>query len=108
MGILDGLLAQVTGNMDIVNLAAKVGLSPEQVSQGLAALSNAHPEPGDTVETAATTTGLPTDKLQEMVGHIGGEGSLGRFAEMLGAGGASDGIGGMLGGIANMLGGQKS
>jgi hypothetical protein len=35
------------------------------------------------VTTAAEQTGLPTDKLQEIVGHIGGEGALGRFASLL-------------------------
>ena len=31
MGILDGILGQITGNADVANLAAKVGLSPEHV-----------------------------------------------------------------------------
>ena len=33
--------------------------------------------------TAAEQTGLPQDKLSEIVGHIGGEGALGRFASLL-------------------------
>ena len=33
--------------------------------------------------TAAKHTGLPHDKLSEIVGHIGGEGALGRFASLL-------------------------
>ena len=36
--------------------------------------------------TAAEQTGLPQDKLSEIVGHIGGEGALGRFASLLHAG----------------------
>lgn len=97
MGLLDGLLGQVAGGIDIQSLAAKVGLSPEQVEQAVQALGIAHAAPTDTAETAAAETGLPTDKLQEIIGHIGGEGSLGQFAQLLNGEG---GIGGALGGLA--------
>lgn len=96
MGLLDGLLGQVAANVDIQNLAAKVGLTPDQIEQAVTALGQAHPEPGDTVATAAQNTGLPTDKLQEIVGHIGGEGALGQFASLLNGQGGG-GIGGVLG-----------
>lgn len=104
MGLLDGLLGQVAGNVDVQNLAAKVGLSPEQVESAVAALGQAHPEPGDTVATAADKTGLPTDKLQEIVGHIGGEGALGQFANLLNGAGGEGGIGGMIGKLGGMFG----
>ncbi len=101
MGMLDGLLGQLAGNVDIANLAAKVGLTPEQVESAVSALGAAHPVPGDTAATAAASTGLPVDILQQIIGHIGGEGALGRFADMLGAQGSADGgIEGMLGGLA--------
>jgi len=83
MSLFDGILNQVSGTATVQNLAAKVGLSPEQVEQAVAALGQAHTAPGDTVTTAAEQTGLPTGKLQEIVGHIGGEGALGRFASLL-------------------------
>jgi len=83
MSLFDGILNQVSGTATVQNLAAKVGLSPEQIEQAVAALGQAHTAPGDTVTTAAEQTGLPTDKLQEIVGHIGGEGALGRFASLL-------------------------
>jgi len=98
MSLLDGILGQLSNNPTVDNLAAKVGLSPEQVEQAVAALGQAHPQPGDTAATAAEQTGLPIDKLQEIIGHIGGEGSLGQFAELL----QQDG-GGMLGGLKNFL-----
>ncbi len=107
MGLLDGLLGQVAGNVDIAGLAQKVGLSPEQAEQAVAALAQAHPQPGDTVEAASAQTGLPTEALQQIVAHIGGEGSLGRFAEMLGAQGGAGGILGSLGGMAAGLFGKK-
>ena len=96
MSLFDGILKQVSGNATVENLAAKVGMSPEQIEQAVAALGQAHSAPGDTVTTAADQTGLPTDKLQEIVGHIGGEGALGRFASLL----QEDGV---LGGLKNIL-----
>ena len=99
MGLLDGLLAQVTENVDVKNLAAKVGLTPEQVESAVQALGQAHPQPGDTVATAAENTGLPADVLQQIVGHIGGEGSLGQFASLL------EQNGGMLGQLGSMASG---
>lgn len=104
MGMLDGLLGQVSGNVDIANLAEKVGLSPDQVEQAVTALGQAHAAPGDTVDTAAQSTGLPTDALQQIVGHIGGEGALGRFAGLLGEQGGEGGLGGIMGGLSGMFG----
>ena len=97
MSLLDGILTQVSDNATVQNLAAKVGLSPEQVEQAVAALGQAHASEGDTVTTAAQATGLPQDKLNEIVGHIGGEGALGRFASLM----KEDG--GVLGSIKSFL-----
>ena len=101
MGLLDGLLSQINSNMDVQNMAAKVGISPEQAEQAITALAQAHPQPGDTVDTAAAQTGLSSDILQQVVGHIGGEGSLGQFASLLGEAQSS----GMLGKLEGMAGG---
>ena len=83
MGILDGILGQLGENSDVANLAAKVGLSPEHVEMAVKALAKFHPMEVDTAEGAAAETGIPTDKLQEIIGHIGGEGALGRYASLL-------------------------
>jgi len=98
MSLLDGILGQLSGNATIDNLAAKVGLTPEQVEQAVAALGQAHNAPGDTVSTAADRTGLPQDKLSEIVGHIGGEGALGQFASLLEQNG-----GGIMGSVGKFL-----
>lgn len=98
MGLFDGLLSQVSEHVDIKNMAEKVGLSPEQAEQAVAALAHAHPQPGDTVSQAAQTTGLSADTLQQVVSHIGGEGALGQFSELLGKqGGIMGQLGGMFG-----------
>jgi hypothetical protein len=101
MGILDGLLGQIASNVDVAGLAAKVGITPDQAESAIAALGQAHSAPGDTVETAADATGLPAGTLQEIVGHIGGEGALGRFASLLAD--QSGGAAGILGKVGGML-----
>jgi len=98
MSLLDGILGQLSGNPTIDNLAAKVGLTPEQVEQAVHALAQAHTAPGDTVNTAADQTGLPQDKLSQIVGHIGGEGALGQFANLLEQNG-----GGIMGSFGKIL-----
>lgn len=112
MSILDGILGQVTQNLDIKNLAAKVGLSPEQVESAVGALAKARTQPGDTAQDAASATGLPLGKVQEIIGHIGGEGALANFASLLqGQGGGilgaldKDGDGNPLDDMGNMISG---
>jgi len=97
MSLLDSILGQVSDNATIQNLAAKVGLSPEEVEQAVAALGQAHVQEGDTIQAASDATGLPSDKLNEIVQHIGGEGSLGRFASLL------EGEGGFSGALSKFL-----
>ena len=100
MSILNGILGQVSEDATVQNLAAKVGLSPEQAEQAIAALAHAHTQDGDTVQTASQNTGIPSDTLSQIVEHLGGEGSLGQFASLLEAqGGASS----LLGGLKNFL-----
>lgn len=98
MGIFDGLLGQLGGVSDVANLAKKIGLDPDQVEGAIGALAKAHPEPGDTAQTAAASTGLPLDKINDIIGHIGGEGSLGQFAELV-----QGKRTGALGGLTSML-----
>jgi hypothetical protein len=83
MGMLDGLLGQIGGADQIAQLASTVGLSEDQVKMGMSALGKAHPEPGDTVQSAADASGLPTDKLQGLLGAIGGESTLNKYASFL-------------------------
>ena len=83
MGLLDGILGQIGGSDQVAGLASKLGLSAEQVQSAMAALGKAHAEPGDTVEAASASTGLPTDKLNELVAGMGGEGALGKISGLI-------------------------
>ena len=87
MSIFDSILGQLGGAggvpVDVANMATKLGISPETAEQAVSALAVAHPQEGDTVETAAAATGIDPAILQQIVGHIGGEGSLGQFASMI-------------------------
>ena len=94
MSMLDTILGQVAGH-DLGGLAGKVGLTPDQLQMALSALHQAQPEPGDTAGVAAERTGLPVGVLQQVLGHIGGEGALGQLAGALGGGGGGGGLGGL-------------
>lgn len=98
MSLLDGILGKVADNVDIKNLAEKVGLDPSQVEGAVASLAKAHTEDGDTVTLAADKTGIDAGKLTQIVEQIGGEGSLARFNEILAA---DDGLIGKIKGFAD-------
>ena len=102
MSIFDSILGEATGNnASVQGLAAKVGLPPEQVEQAMAALGQAHDQEGDTVQTASESSGIPADKLSQIVQHLGGEEALGRFSALLPSG-AGDGSS-VLGGLKSFL-----
>lgn len=96
MGILDGILGQVSEHADVANLAAKLGIDPAVAEKAITALGVAHQEPGDTIAGAAARTGLDAGTLSTIVQQIGGEGSLGEFARMLAEHPQASGIIGIL------------
>ena len=53
MGLLDGILGQLGSNAAIDAIASKVGIPPELAEKAVAALGKAHPEPGNTIDSAA-------------------------------------------------------
>jgi ATP phosphoribosyltransferase regulatory subunit HisZ len=83
MGIFDSMLGQLGEHADVGNMAAKLGIDPAMAEKAIAALGQSHGEPGDTVAGAAAKTGLDTGTLNQIVAQIGGEGSLGQYAQML-------------------------
>ncbi len=83
MSLFDSLLGQLGGNLDVAGIASKVGIDPATATQAISALGAAHAAPGDTVDTAAQTSGISTDTLNQVLGHLGGEGALGQIASAL-------------------------
>jgi hypothetical protein len=84
MSIFNDLLKNIpTAPDDVANLAKKVGIDPAMAEKAISALGQAHPMQGDTVELASAKTGLSTGTLNQIVGAIGGEGSLTEFANMI-------------------------
>jgi hypothetical protein len=84
MSMLDGILKNIGGAPDdIANLAAKVGLDPKLVEKAVATLGQTHQMEGNTVDLAAEKTGLDAGMLGKIVEQIGGEGSLGEFANAI-------------------------
>jgi hypothetical protein len=89
MGLLDSILGAATGggagggvqNMVIDGIAAKFGIPPAMAEMAVAALSRAHPQPNDTIATAAQQTGIDSGILGQIVGHLGGESGLGQIAD---------------------------
>ena len=102
MGLFDSILGHAKNNPTVANMAEKLGIDPDKAAEAVAALGEAHQEPGDTVELASAKTGLDAGVLGKITDHIGGEGSLGKFASMLdkdGDGNPLDDIAGMASGL---------
>ncbi|MBU6266213.1 MAG: hypothetical protein KGN34_01650 [Sphingomonadales bacterium] len=83
MSMLDSILGQVGGNLDVAGIASKFGIDPALAQQAVTALAGAHAQPGDTVETAAAQTGIDSGMLGQIASHLGGEGGLGQLSQML-------------------------
>lgn len=97
MSVFDTILKGIGGAPDdVVNLAGKVGIDPAMAEKAIAALGQAHQQPGDTLEGASAKTGLSTGTLGQIVEQIGGEGSLTGFASMLNDNPQAAGVLGML------------
>lgn len=83
MSIFDSILSQVSEHADVDNLASKLGIDPSMAEKAIAALGQAHPQPGDTLASAAAKSGIDTGILSQIVEQIGGEGSLAQYAQTL-------------------------
>lgn len=104
MGLLDGILGQLGGVDQIGKLAGQFGISEEQVQTAMAALGQAHAEPGDTVASAAAATGLSADTLQGLLGQIGGEGALDKISGMIDRDGDGNPVNDIMGMAGKLLG----
>jgi len=112
MGLFDGIAGSLE-TQAAEAIAAKMGIDPSMAATAIGALTQNHAVPGDTVQQSADQTGISPDVLNQILGHIGGEGGLGALVGALGSGGAAaqDGTaapaGGGLGGILAGLGGMS-
>ena len=116
MGMFDGIVGQLEGQAAAA-IAAKMGIDPSMAQMAITALTAAHPQPGDTVTAAAASSGLSTDMLGQIMGHIGGEGGLGSLVSAIGGGAqpqaqsaepeAAGGLGGLGGILGSLMGGTN-
>ena len=83
MGLLDGILGQVTGGDGVGAIAEKLGIDPKMAEIAVGALGAAHDEPGDTIEGAAAKTGLDQGTLAAVQEMIGGENALGKLSGLM-------------------------
>lgn len=83
MSMFDQILGAAQGHPALGNMAEKLGIDPAMAERAVAALGEAHQQPGDTIAQAAEKTGLDAGTLGQIVEQIGGEGSLGRFSQMI-------------------------
>ena len=83
MGLLDGILGQLGGNVDIGAIAQQVGIDPALAEKAVAALGQSHAEPGDTLEGTAAKTGLDVGQLGQIAAQLGGEGGLAQISDLL-------------------------
>ncbi|MCM0031934.1 hypothetical protein [Sandarakinorhabdus limnophila] len=112
MGMLDDLLAQAGGNIDIAGLAGKAGLDPAMVEGALGQLLPQIADPavnnaqavaevaGNTGLNAGALGALLPQLLQAVQGAGGQGGALGQVMAGLNGGG---GAGGLLGQVGGML-----
>ncbi len=119
MSIIDTVMQQMGGSMGqaveqqvVGMIAQKMGIDPAMAQSAVGALLQQHTQPNDTVTAAAAQTGMSSDMMGQILGHLGGEGALGSLmGQMQQTGGegaaAGGGIGGALGGMLGGLMGKN-
>lgn len=85
MSLFDQILGAAQDHPTVKNMAEKIGIDAADAEKAIAALTESHHEDGDTVQLAAAKTGLSAGVLNQVMEQVGGEGSLGRFMQMLDA-----------------------
>lgn len=100
MGILDGMLSQIGGSIDVQAIAGRVGLPADKVESIIGELGIAHSQPSDTVETAANASGGSAEKVGEIMNQLGGEATVSKFASLLGYKGGANPLSGALSGLS--------
>jgi hypothetical protein len=96
MGILDGLLDQASEHIDLDELAGKVGLSADQLRSGADSIlgqlaGDGTDDPEEAAAEAANQTGVPLDRLQQILPQLTQQLGMGEGEE-----GATGGLGSLL------------
>lgn len=86
VGIFDSMLSQLGTNIDAQEISERLGLPPDRIERAIAALAAAQSKPGDTVQAAASSSGIAAVQLHQIVEQLGGEDGLLKFASLLGYG----------------------
>lgn len=97
MSLFDKVLGAAHDHPTVKNLAEKLGIDQETAEKAIAALAAAHKKDGDTVEVAHQDSGIEKGVLEQVLAHIGGEGSLAGFMQILDKDHASGGLSGIFG-----------
>lgn len=85
MSLFDKILGAAHDHPTVKNMAEKLGIDSATAEKAIAALAEAHHQDGDTVGLAANKTGIDESVLVGVREHVGGEGSLGKFMQILDA-----------------------
>jgi hypothetical protein len=85
MSLFDKILGAAHDHPTVKNLADKLGIDPATAEKAIAGLAEAHHDPGDTIAVAQGKTGIDAGILEQVREHVGGEGSLARFMQILDA-----------------------
>ena len=83
MSIFDNILGAAHNHPTVKNMADKLGIDQETAEKAIAALSEGHQSEGDTLDVASEKSGLDKGVLGQVMEHVGGEGSLTGFMQML-------------------------
>ncbi|WP_271077405.1 hypothetical protein [Aurantiacibacter sp. MUD61] len=83
MSIFDQIKNMAHNHPTVKNMADKLGIDQETAEKAIAALTEGHQAEGDTVDVAADKSGIDKGILSQVMEHVGGEGSLNGFMQML-------------------------
>ena len=103
MSMLDGILNQLGGVVNLDEIAGKVGMTTDELKQGgesLFSKLSSGENPAEAVQQAAAETGLDASKLQELLPSLaekfGMDGQDGLLSKLTGEGGLLSGVTGFL------------
>ena len=103
MSIFDSVRNAAHNHPTVKNLAEKLGLDEETTEKAIAAPAAGHRADGDTLDNAAKECSLPRDTLAKVLEHVGGEGSLTGFMQIL----EQDHDGNVLNKVGSMFGSKE-